>query len=86
MDSYLQIWIHAMIVSSASSIIYLWRIILTRGVDFDGISAEQASWMERDFGAAEIKGAIGQLANEKSPGPEGFPMEVYRKSWYFMGL
>lgn len=49
------------------------------GMELKSISEQQKSWMERDFRETQVKGAIETLDSEKSPGPEGFPMEVYKK-------
>lgn len=32
----------------------------------------------------EIKSAVDSMATDKSPGPDGFPMEVYKCCWNFM--
>ncbi|KAF9594332.1 hypothetical protein IFM89_030461 [Coptis chinensis] len=43
-----------------------------------------STWMERDLGEDEVKVALNSLAGEKSPRPDGLPMIVYKKCWYFM--
>lgn len=34
----------------------------------------------------ETKSATDSMASYKSPGPDGFPMEVYKRGWEFMKL
>lgn len=54
------------------------------GLGLKKITEEEASYLERDFSEEEIKAALTSLAADKSPGPEGFQMEVYNWCWYFM--
>ncbi|KAH7863089.1 hypothetical protein Vadar_013200 [Vaccinium darrowii] len=41
------------------------------GTDFDSISGEDASWLERPFDEAEVVAALKALNGDKAPGPDG---------------
>lgn len=53
------------------------------GSKFKTINQEKAEKMEMDFRETEVRLALDSLAADKSPGPEGFPVEVYKRCWHF---
>nr|GEX88435.1 RNA-directed DNA polymerase, eukaryota [Tanacetum cinerariifolium] len=49
------------------------------------LSATQADDLERCVARDEIKSAVWSCGTNKSPGPEGFSFEFFRKYWSFIG-
>ena len=43
------------------------------------VSVELSAELERDFSVREIVSAIGPMQSGKSPGPDGFPTEFFKK-------
>ncbi|GJY65385.1 RNA-directed DNA polymerase, eukaryota, partial [Tanacetum coccineum] len=48
------------------------------------LSSDQVEELERDVSYDEVKGAIWDCGTNKSPGPDGFSFEFYRKYWSFI--
>lgn len=46
----------------------------------NGISAEKAIWLERDF-EEEVRAAVFELRGDKVPGPNGFPIAFFQRFW-----
>ena len=57
-----------------------WRPRLDNVV-FPHISRAESNLMERDISESEVVAAIKQLAKEKSPGPDGFPLLFFSHFW-----
>ncbi|GJR80368.1 RNA-directed DNA polymerase, eukaryota [Tanacetum coccineum] len=45
------------------------------------LSTDQSSDLERPFSTEEVKGAVWDCGSNKSPGPDGFTFDFYRKFW-----
>ncbi|GJV39152.1 RNA-directed DNA polymerase, eukaryota [Tanacetum coccineum] len=48
------------------------------------LSSDQVEELERDVSYDEVKGAVWDCGTNKSPGPDGFSFEFYRKYWSFI--
>ncbi|GJW73970.1 RNA-directed DNA polymerase, eukaryota [Tanacetum coccineum] len=48
------------------------------------LSSDQSLDLERPFSPEEIKGAVWDYGSNKSPGPDGFTFDFYRKFWYLI--
>ncbi|GJW71739.1 RNA-directed DNA polymerase, eukaryota [Tanacetum coccineum] len=48
------------------------------------LSSDQSLDLERPFSPEEIKGAVWDCGSNKSPGPDGFTFDFYRKFWYLI--
>ena len=49
-------------------------------LDFEIIGEEEAKWLERNF-EEEVRQAVFDLAGDKAPGPDGFPMASFQRFW-----
>ncbi|XP_058758401.1 uncharacterized protein LOC131631645 [Vicia villosa] len=52
-----------------------------RGTNFNTLSSEDSSGLEKPFEEDEVKGAIWSCDGSKSPGPDGFSLEFYKRYW-----
>ncbi|KAL4201302.1 hypothetical protein AMTRI_Chr02g215350 [Amborella trichopoda] len=50
-------------------------------LDFLPLSDQWRTWLERPFSEEEIIGAIKNLAKDKAPGPDGFPIAPFKIFW-----
>ncbi|XP_026438254.1 uncharacterized protein LOC113336795 [Papaver somniferum] len=50
-------------------------------LSFSTISETQSTWLEREISEDEIMSTIKSFKLNKSPGPDGFPIEFYKVSW-----
>eukprot|EP00268_Persea_americana_P020047 TRINITY_DN2032_c0_g1_i12.p1 TRINITY_DN2032_c0_g1~~TRINITY_DN2032_c0_g1_i12.p1 ORF type:complete len:262 (+),score=40.11 TRINITY_DN2032_c0_g1_i12:330-1115(+) len=48
---------------------------------FRTISEENANWLENEFHEEEVKVAVFNLARDKAPGPDGFPLSFFHRFW-----
>lgn len=46
--------------------------------------ASQLDDLDAPFSEQEIKNAVFQLASNKSPGPDGFPLDFYKRFWHII--
>ncbi|KAM2348663.1 hypothetical protein ACFX1X_012268 [Malus domestica] len=51
------------------------------GINWAPISALQASWLERPFEEIEVQRAVFDCGKDKSPGPDGFSMQMFQHCW-----
>ncbi|KAH7846593.1 hypothetical protein Vadar_015807 [Vaccinium darrowii] len=49
------------------------------GIEFDSISGEEASWLERPFDEAEVMVALKSLNGDKAPGPDGMSLAFFQQ-------
>ena len=49
------------------------------------LTAEAATWMERDVNAKEIQKAVFDIHPEKAPGPDGYNALFFQKNWKVVG-
>lgn len=54
------------------------------GVSFPNISAEDNDFFTAPFSLEEIKDAVWNCDGEKSPGPDGFNLQFYKKFWHLL--
>ena len=54
------------------------------GIPLQPIPQHLAAWLERPFEEDEIKRAIQDCDGNKSPGPDGFTLELFRSYWETM--
>nr|GEW69158.1 RNA-directed DNA polymerase, eukaryota, reverse transcriptase zinc-binding domain protein [Tanacetum cinerariifolium] len=52
----------------------------------DRLSPDHASDIERDVSRDEIREAVWNCGENKSPGPDGYTFEFFKKYWGFIGL
>ena len=48
---------------------------------FSTISEENANWLENEFQEEEVKATVFNLASDKAPGPDGFPLSFFHRFW-----
>ncbi|KAL5715982.1 hypothetical protein ACHQM5_017730 [Ranunculus cassubicifolius] len=48
------------------------------------LNLEKADHLERNFSEEEVYATMQDLAKEKTPGPDGFPIRFYIQCWHFM--
>nr|XP_009789798.1 PREDICTED: uncharacterized protein LOC104237360 [Nicotiana sylvestris] len=53
----------------------------TRFDDVATITGEEKVWLERTFTEEEVISVIKECAPDKAPGPDGYTMAFYQKSW-----
>lgn len=53
-------------------------------LDLQTVSVDQNSTLEKPFVKFEIKKELKELARDKCPGPNGFPLRFYQLYWHFM--
>lgn len=51
---------------------------------FPVIEEDLKFWMEREFSKEEVFDVIKKMGNNKSPGPDGFSLEFYKKCWHII--
>ncbi|KAI5416951.1 hypothetical protein KIW84_041809 [Lathyrus oleraceus] len=51
------------------------------GVEFKQLSWEERLYLETPFDVEEVKEVVWQSENDKSPGPEGFNMNLFKACW-----
>ena len=51
------------------------------GLIWNHISEEKAGWLERPFEEEEKKTAVFECGRDKSPGPDGFSLEILQRNW-----
>jgi hypothetical protein len=49
------------------------------------VPIEEATLLERDVTAEEIKKTISSMKSNKAPGPDGYTAEFYKSSWHIVG-
>jgi hypothetical protein len=49
------------------------------------VSATQYAMLQAEVTDAEIKATVFAMKNDKAPGPDGFPIEFFKKSWSVVG-
>ncbi|XP_058733340.1 uncharacterized protein LOC131604946 [Vicia villosa] len=52
-----------------------------RGINFNSLSYEDSSGLEKPFEEDEVKEAIYSCDGNKSPGSDGFSLEFYKRNW-----
>ena len=52
--------------------------------DLASLTMEQKEWLERAFEEDEILATINSCAPNKAPGPDGYTMAFYQKTWDFI--
>ncbi|XP_026459220.1 uncharacterized protein LOC113359863 [Papaver somniferum] len=57
-----------------------WRSQLD-STDFPKISTTEKEWMKKPIEEEEIRSTIKSCGNNKSPGPDGYPMEFFKVAW-----
>ena len=50
-------------------------------IAFDVIGAQWAQWLERKFEEEEVRRAVFDLAGDKAPGPDRFPLAFFQCLW-----
>ena len=48
---------------------------------FRTISEENVNWLENEFQEEEVQVTVFNLASDKAPGPDGFPMSFFHRLW-----
>ena len=56
-----------------------WERPTLDNMEFDVIGEDWAQWLERKFEEEEVRQAIFNLAGDKAPGPDGFPMAFFQQ-------
>eukprot|EP00268_Persea_americana_P014031 TRINITY_DN16210_c0_g1_i8.p2 TRINITY_DN16210_c0_g1~~TRINITY_DN16210_c0_g1_i8.p2 ORF type:complete len:227 (+),score=36.61 TRINITY_DN16210_c0_g1_i8:18-698(+) len=56
-----------------------WERPYLGNLDFETIGEEEAEWLERNF--EEVRQVVFDLAGDKAPGPDGFPMAFFLRFW-----
>ncbi|XP_058751681.1 uncharacterized protein LOC131624783 [Vicia villosa] len=54
------------------------------GINLNSLSSLDSSALEKPFEEDEVKEAIWSCDGNKSPGPDGFSLEFYKKYWYLI--
>lgn len=54
------------------------------GVSFPSISAEDKSWLEKEFEVEEVESALAEYGSEKATGPNGFNFSFIKAGWDFL--
>lgn len=54
------------------------------GLEFTKISKFQSEWPIGPSESPKVEALLNNLAEDKAPGIDGFPMGVIKKSWHFM--
>lgn len=57
---------------------------LADGVELNKLEEGEAEELQKDFTENEILQALGTIEGDKTPGPDGFPMVIFKKCWGFM--
>ncbi|XP_058761237.1 uncharacterized protein LOC131634589 [Vicia villosa] len=52
-----------------------------RGINFNSLTLEESTDLEKPFDEDEVKEAIWSCDGNKSPGPDGFSLEFYKRHW-----
>nr|GEW11377.1 RNA-directed DNA polymerase, eukaryota, reverse transcriptase zinc-binding domain protein [Tanacetum cinerariifolium] len=60
-------------------------LILDQGGVSDELSSDQVAVLEYPISRDEIRGAVWGCGSDKSPGPDGFTFEFFRKFWTVIG-
>ena len=50
-------------------------------LQFPTIREENTNWLEEEFQEEEVKASIFNLASDKTPGLDGFPLSFYQEHW-----
>ena len=50
-------------------------------LEFDVISMEDSSRLEVPFSEEEVVAALGEMAGDKAPGPDGFSIAFFQHCW-----
>nr|GEZ39629.1 RNA-directed DNA polymerase, eukaryota [Tanacetum cinerariifolium] len=50
------------------------------------LSPDQVGDLDNDISLDEIRNAVWDCGDSKSPGPDGFTFEFFRRYWHFIGL
>lgn len=53
-------------------------------MELNKLTTAQSEGLVRDFSEEEVRFAIDELAQEKISAPDGFPIAVCKKGWFFM--
>jgi hypothetical protein len=59
-------------------------LVESENSDIPQVSPEENSILIADFSEEEVYNAIMQMEKNKSPGPDGFPVEFYQKCWHII--
>ncbi|CAK8567605.1 unnamed protein product [Lathyrus sativus] len=59
------------------------HMVLT-GIDFKDLLVEDNVMLEKSFSLEELKDAIWDCDGDKTPGPNGFSLEFFKKGWDFL--
>ena len=51
---------------------------------FDAIETQKAQWLGREFEEEEVRQAVFDLAGDKAPGLDGFPMAFFQRFWVML--
>ncbi|XP_058773250.1 uncharacterized protein LOC131647368 [Vicia villosa] len=54
---------------------------IPEGLVFNAIEEDDVSWLERRFSEEEIKEAVWSCDGNKSPDPDGFTLEFFKRNW-----
>nr|GFA44974.1 RNA-directed DNA polymerase, eukaryota [Tanacetum cinerariifolium] len=50
------------------------------------LSSNQVGDLDKDISIDEIRKAVWDCGESKSPGPDGFTFEFFRRYWHFIGM
>ena len=56
----------------------------SRVEDVPQLETDENEILTAPFTEKEVFEAIAQMENNKAPGPDGFPVEFYKKCWHFI--
>lgn len=51
------------------------------GLSFNNMSVEQATSLVRNFDESNVLATLNSPTNDKTPGPDGFPVCLYKNCW-----
>ena len=54
--------------------------------DVPQLAADENDILTAPFLEKEVFEAISQMKNNKAPGPDGFPVEFYKKCWHIIAF
>ena len=54
------------------------------GINWASISESEAAWLERPFEESEVQRAVFDCERDKSPGPDGYSLQMFQHCWEFL--
>ncbi|XP_009335445.1 uncharacterized protein LOC103928158 [Pyrus x bretschneideri] len=54
------------------------------GINWASISESEAAWVERPFEESEVQRAVFDCGRVKSPGPDGYSLQMFQHFWEFL--